>query len=125
MKSDNSRRQILKGLAAGVATSMLPSLVTAQSDAHPWWLGDGMPQESSGTPKIACAISLADGVTDAAIRGVVQIGVYHVLSGGPALPWSVSQLRPLVEKLKAGGVALGNLMIGGFSEHPLRQTRTR
>ena len=114
MKSGNPRRELLKGLAAGVVTSLLPSSVTAQSDANPWWLGDGMSQEGAGTPKIACAINLADGVTDAAIRGVVQIGVYHVLSGGPALPWSVGQLRPLVEKLKAGGVALGNLMIGGF-----------
>jgi len=94
--------------------SFLPSSVTAQSDAHPWWLGDGMPQEGVSTPKIACAINLADGVTDAAIRGVVQIGVYHVLSGGPALPWSVSQLQPLVDKLKGAGIALGNLMIGGF-----------
>ena len=97
-----------------MAVSFLPSSVTAQSDAHPWWLGDGMPQEGVGTPKIACAINLADGVTDAAIRGVVQIGVYHVLSGGPAIPWSVSQLQPLVVRLKAAGIALGNLMIGGF-----------
>ena len=114
MKSDNSRRELLKSLAAGMAVSFLPSSVTAQSDAHPWWLGDGMPQEGVDTPKIACAINLADGVTDAAIRGVVQIGVYHVLSGGPSLPWSVSQLQLLVDKLKAAGVVLGNLMIGGF-----------
>jgi mannonate dehydratase len=114
MKSDNSRRELLKSLAAGMAVSFLPSSVTAQSDVHPWWLGDGMPQEGVDTPKIACAINLADGVTDAAIRGVVQIGVYHVLSGGPSLPWSVSQLQLLVDKLKAAGVVLGNLMIGGF-----------
>jgi len=114
MKSDISRRELLMGLAAGMASSLLPSSVAAQSDAHPWWLGDGMPQEGAGTPKIACAINLADGVTDAAIRGVVQIGVYHVLSGGPALPWSVGQLQPLVDRLKAAGIALGNLMFGGF-----------
>ena len=114
MKSDISRRELLMGLAAGMASSLLPSSVAAQSDAHPWWLGDGMAQEGVGTPKIACAINLADGVTDAAIRGVLQIGVYHVLSGGPALPWSASQLQPLVDRLKAAGIALGNLMIGGF-----------
>ena len=116
MRSDISRREVFRNLAAGMATSLLPSSVFAQSDAHPWWLGDGMPQEGIGTPKIACAINLADGVTDAAIRGVVQIGVYHVLSGGPALPWSVGQLQPLVDKLKASGIALGNLMIGGFPD---------
>ncbi len=66
-----------------------------------------MPQEGPGTPKIACAIDLRDGVTDEAIRGVVQLGVYHVLSGGPSIPWRVSQLQPLIDKLKAGGVSLG------------------
>ncbi len=74
-----------------------------------------MPQESVATPKIACAIDVAQWrLTDEAIRRVVQIGVYHVLSGGPPIPWSVSQLQPIVDKLKAGGVTLGNLMIGGF-----------
>jgi mannonate dehydratase len=87
----------------------------AQSEKKPWWLGDGMPQESKGTPKIATAISLHDGVTDEAIRGVVQLGVYHVLTGGPALPWEASKLQPIFDKLKASGVTLGNLMIGGFT----------
>jgi mannonate dehydratase len=73
-----------------------------------------MPQESASTPKIACAIDLRNGVTDEAIRSVAQIGVYHVLSGGPPIPWSASQLQPLVDKLKSGGVTLGNLMINGF-----------
>ena len=45
---------------------------------------------------------------------MVQIGVYHVLSGGPPIPWTVDQLQPMVDKLKAGGVTLGNLMIAGF-----------
>ena len=74
-----------------------------------------MPQESVDTPKIACAIDLSDGITDEAIRGVVQIGVRHVLSGGPALPWTTGQLQPLVDKLRSSGVVLGNLMIGGFT----------
>ena len=74
-----------------------------------------MPQEGADTPKIACAIDLADGITDAAIRSVVQLGVYHVLGGGPrdavdrrpaSATWSTSS--------KPSGVTLGNLMIGGF-----------
>ena len=66
------------------------------------------------TPKIACAIDLSNGVTDEAIRSVVQLGVTHVLSGGPAIPWTVGELQPLMDRLKAAGVTLGNLMIGGF-----------
>jgi mannonate dehydratase len=109
-----SRRNFLKSASAvSLAPALMPVAAAAQ-EKKPWWLGNGMPQESAGTPKIACAISLADGVTDEAIRGVVQLGVYHVLSGGPQMPWTVAELQPMVDKLKGGGVALGNLMIGGF-----------
>ncbi len=115
MRSVVSRRGVMKAMgAASLATVVRPLALLAQEKSSPWWLGDGMPQEGPGTPKIACAIDLRDGVTDEAIRGVVQLGVYHVLSGGPPIPWSVSQLQPLIDKLMAGGVTLGNLMIGGF-----------
>jgi mannonate dehydratase len=114
MTSGISRRGILRGIATTALAPALLPMATAQSGKKPWWLGDGMPQEGAATPKIASAINLGDGVTDEAIRGVVQIGVYHVLSGGPALPWTVSALQPIVNKLKASGVMLGNLMIGGF-----------
>ena len=57
---------------------------------------------------------LRDGVTDEAIRSVVELGVSHVLSGGPSIPWTAGQLQPIIDKLKAAGVKLGNLMIGGF-----------
>ena len=116
MKSNISRRALLKRLTAStVASAFLPFAAEGQADKKPWWLGDGMPQESVDTPKIACAIDLSDGITDEAIRGVVQIGVRHVLSGGPALPWTTGQLQPLVDKLRSSGVVLGNLMIGGFT----------
>jgi len=110
-----SRRSILKGIAAAiVAPAALPVAAAAQSAAKPWWLGDGMPQEGPDTPKIALGANLHEGVTDELIRGLVQIGVYHTFSGGPRMPWTVGELKPWVDKLKAGGVTLGNLMIGGF-----------
>jgi mannonate dehydratase len=116
MKTRFSRRNLIKGIAAtAIAPALLPITADAQANKKPWWLGNGMPQEGPDTPKIACGISLRDGVTDAAIRGAVEIGVYHVLSGGPVMPWEASQLQPIVDKLKKGGVTLGNLMIGGFT----------
>lgn len=119
MASTVSRRNFLSSCLKGAgAASLAPALMPVAADAEegkPWWIGNGMPQESAGTPKIACAISLAGGVTDEAIRGVVQLGVYHALSGGPQIPWSVEELQPIVDKLKAGGVTLGNLMISGFT----------
>ena len=108
-----SRRNLIKGMGAAAALTPIPQ-VFAQAGAKPWWLGNGMPQESAGTPKIACAIDLRHGVTDEAIRRVVQLGVYHVLSGGPPIPWTAGRLQPIVEKLKVGGLTLGNLMISGF-----------
>jgi len=115
LRSDISRRSLIKGLAMTALTpTLLRVAASAQSQEKPWWLGDGMPQEGADTPKIACAINLAGGVTAAAIRGVVQLGVYHALSGGPALPWTAGELQPLVDRLRAKGVTLGNLMIGGF-----------
>jgi mannonate dehydratase len=112
MASGISRRGILKGMATTALAPALMPMASAQSGEKPWWLGNGMPQEGTGTPKIATAMSFTNGVTDEMIRSVVQLGVYHVLGGGPRIPWTVSDLQPMVDKLKAGGVTLGNLMIG-------------
>ena len=115
MRTVISRRSLIKGIGAATLAPVLPPMRSiAQQEARPWWLGDGMLQESAATPKIACAIDFGNGVTPEAIRSVVQIGVSHVLSGGPTIPWTVSQLQPIVNRLKTAGVTLGNLMIGGF-----------
>jgi mannonate dehydratase len=116
MVSEFSRRSILKGLAAtSLASALSRGWAQAPMGEGKWWLGTGMPQEGPDTPKLATAISLRNGVTDHDIRGVVQLGVYHVLSGGPPIPWTVEGLQPIADKLKAGGLTLGNLMIAGFT----------
>ena len=112
MSSYLSRRGLVKGM--GAATALIPSLRTAanasQAKSTP---GAGMPQEGAGTPKICCPINLQN-ISDSAVRQVRQIGVSHVLSGGPRMPWEETQLRTTVNKLKEGGLSLGNLMISGF-----------
>lgn len=114
-RSDLSRRTLIKGIAAtALAPALSQAAAFAQKEKKPWWLGDGMPQESADTPKIALGIDLHKGVTDQAIRSLVQIGVYHTFSGGLEIPWTVEQLKPWVDQLKSGGVTLGNLMIYGF-----------
>jgi mannonate dehydratase len=72
-----------------------------------------MPVEGPDTPKIAAPIN-GRNVTDEEMRMVKQIGVDHVLTGGPKMPWTVEELQPLVDKLKTGGLSLGNMMIAGF-----------
>jgi mannonate dehydratase len=113
MKSGLSRRNLLMRMGAAALAPTLPPLA-AQQETKPWWLGDGMPQESADTPKIACALDIRNGVTDEGIHSLVQIGVYHALSNGPRMPWTASQLQPIMDKMKAGGLTLGNLMLGGF-----------
>jgi mannonate dehydratase len=112
---DASRRNFLFRVGGAVALTALSSCgASAQSKKKPWWLGDGLPQEGPDTPKIASALGITNGATDEAIRSVLQLGVTHVLSGGPAIPWTENQLEPIVQKLKANGIVLGNLMISGF-----------
>jgi mannonate dehydratase len=115
MRNDLSRRRLLKGIAsAAIAQGFLPLAAMAQ-EKRPWWLGQGMPQEGPDTPKIATAIALRGGPTQEAMRMVLQVGVTHVLSGGPRIPWTVEELQPIVNTLKSNGIVLGNLMIDGFT----------
>ena len=53
-------------------------------------------------------------IDEAGCRKIKQLGVDHVLTGGPKIPWDEAQLKSMMDKLKAGGLTLGNLMIAGF-----------
>ncbi len=113
MNSELSRRSLVKTVAAA---SVFPASLKASAAGDAKWTpGAGMPQEGPNTPKIGCPINIRD-IDEAAMRRVKQIGVNHVLSGGPRIPWEEAQLQQFVDKLKQGGLALGNLMIGGFPD---------
>jgi mannonate dehydratase len=59
--------------------------------------------------------SLSAGRLDpAGMRRIKQLGVNDVLMGGPRIPWEESRIRSIIDELKSGGLALGNMMIGGF-----------
>ncbi len=87
--------------------------------------------EAQDTPKLALELSnsgpvatspgtrpmgnLAAGhVDEAGMRKVKQLGVDHIIMGGPAIPWREEDIRARMEKLKSAGLTLGNMMIGGF-----------
>jgi len=111
MASIISRRAALQ---TACSTVFWPAAKPAAAQAEEKWTpGPGMPQESAETPKICAPINVHD-LTDDAMREVKQIGVNNVLSGGPRMPWETSQLQAIVDRLKTGGLALGNLMISGF-----------
>ncbi len=103
-----TRRTILGQLAGSTAATSLA-------------FGVDMPDmnlEDPGIPRICLEMGnggLAAGRMDAAgMRRVKQLGVNHVATSGPALPWDEAQLRAMRDDLKAGGLILGNLMMGGF-----------
>jgi mannonate dehydratase len=110
MDTDFSRRNMLAGICSA---AFLPVRLAGSEAQGKWSPGAGMPKESSDTPKIAAPINGRE-ITDEAMRRVKQIGVDHVLMGGPPMPWEEEQLRGIVDKLKTGGLSLGNMMIAGF-----------
>ena len=103
LQSTLSRRNLLQ--ATGAA-ALLPSLTPAAPVPGPR-------AEGRDTPKI-CLGAGDGGANEAGMRRVKQLGVDHVLMGGPPIPWQDSDLRARIERFKAGGLSLGNLMIAGF-----------
>jgi mannonate dehydratase len=61
-------------------------------------------------PKI-CMLSSMD---RAYMRKIKQIGVNHVLTGGPQIPWTEKSLLELMDQFKTEGLTVINMMIGGF-----------
>src|SRR3984885_562851 len=74
--------------------------------------------EGKETPKICLEMGVgglsAGTIDEAGCRKIKQLGVDHVLTGGPKIPWDEAQLKAMMDKFKAGGLTLGNLMIAGF-----------
>src|SRR5260370_32291962 len=108
MKSKLNRRNVLQA-AGGVALS--PSLFAAAAIPGP---------RSEGPNRTKICLEVGSGglsagkIDDAGIRRVKQLGVDYGVIGGPQIPWQEDELRGRIEKLKAGGLPLYNLMIGGF-----------
>ena len=74
--------------------------------------------EDRDTPKICLEMGAgglaAGNLDEAGLRRVKQLGVDHVLTGGPPIPWRDDQIRSIMDRLRAGGLTLGNMMIAGF-----------
>jgi mannonate dehydratase len=83
------------------------------------------PKEGKDTPKIALGMGDGGALAGAGAaaantpppdptagpRRIKQLGVDHVLSGGPATPWTEQSLNAVMERWKAAGVTVSNLMI--------------
>ena len=114
MRFNSSRRQAIKSIGAAAVIAPVARALRGGVPAPPKTTDEG-----PDTPKLCLEMgggNLAAGaLTDAGMRRVKQLGVDHVLMGGPRIPWQEEQIRSLMDRLKSGGLALGNMMIGGFS----------
>ncbi|MGH9663599.1 MAG: hypothetical protein ACRD9L_04140, partial [Bryobacteraceae bacterium] len=115
MNADLSRRRMLQ--AAG-ATALWPASAPVAGAS-----AEGMGVEGPDTPKLCLGISarvpagrnVPEGWMDEeGMRRVKQLGVNHVLMGGPRIPWEEGEIRARMETLRRGGLSLGNMMIDGF-----------
>lgn len=133
MRTTVSRRHFLEVVGLGAATlSAAPVSATGTSDAARAAAeaaaadaaGEAvaaaqakasafrMPGEGKDTPKICLGVPAT--LDEAGMRRVKQIGVDYVLGGGPRIPWTEEDIRARIERFKAGGITLCNLMISGF-----------
>jgi mannonate dehydratase len=101
--------------AMGAAAVLRPLASLARAETPP---PRPMQGEAAETPKLCLEMGggdLAAGALSAAgMRRVKQLGVDHVLMGGLPIAWQEEQIRSVMDRLKTGGLALGNMMIGGF-----------
>jgi mannonate dehydratase len=118
VSNNPSRRTLLK--TAGAAALGLPAAYAVSPSASADQAS--LRVEGKDTPKIcleaglggAAAGASADEAAAAAARRIRQLGVDHVISGGPRIPWEESRLKETMDRLKSNGLTLANLMISGF-----------
>jgi mannonate dehydratase len=99
-----SRRGLLQ--AAGAA-AVLPMARAAMKGPWP-------PAAGASTPKICLGVSAEP--DEKRMRALTQIGVDYVLMGGPRIPWEESDIRARMDRFKAAGITVCNMMISGFND---------
>src|SRR5215468_168903 len=109
MNSAFSRRRMLQAVSAATFFS-----TSSKTPAAPSAKDFRMPSEGKDTPKIC--LGVRPDLDEAGMRQLKQVGVDHLLSGGPRIPWEESDIRARIERFKTGGLTLCNLMIAGFND---------
>ena len=109
MNSVFSRRRMLQAMSATAVFS-----ISSEPSAAPAAKNFRMPSEGKDTPKIC--LGVRPDLDEDGMRQLKQIGVDYVLSGGPTIPWEEADIRGRMERFKAGGLTLCNLMISGFND---------
>jgi mannonate dehydratase len=113
MRFNRSRRQAMKAIGTAAVIAPLTRTIYGPASVPP-----RMQSEGPDTPKLCLEMgggNLAAGaLSEGGMRRVKELGVDHVLTGGPPIPWQEEQIRSAMDRLRTGGLTLGNLMIAGF-----------
>ncbi len=103
-----SRRSLLKNMSTAALLSS-STIAKGQPLAN---------EPGRATPNIALEINgklAAASMDEPGMREVKQLGVNHVIMGGPPIPWNREQIVELVNRFKSAELTLGNMMISGFT----------
>lgn len=104
MSNRLSRRRMLQSASAA---AFVPFPLSAAPPAWP-------PPVTANLPKIC--LGTQGSADEATMRRLKQIGVDYVLMGGPRIPWEEADIRARIERFKAAGITLFNMMISGFDD---------
>ena len=101
MKTNLSRRELAHAIgAAALSSSVASGAAPARSLT-----------EGPDTPKLCMNISVHE-LNEASMRRVKQLGVSHIyMASSPPIPWQEADIRSMMDRLKEGGLTLGNMMI--------------
>ncbi|MDX2029326.1 MAG: mannonate dehydratase [Blastocatellia bacterium] len=100
-----TRRKMMQ--AAGATALLSPMASAARAAQQGAW-----PPAKTGAPKIC--LGVRPDLDAAGMRRIKQLGVDDVLMGGPPIPWTEEVLRERMDRFKAGGLTICNMMISGF-----------
>ena len=110
MKKNLSRRRLLKSMGAATLAPLFPSIVSSRA------FGAGSKSwpilETADTPKLCLGTSRTADTTK--MRMIKQLGVDHVLMGGPPMPWTEEALNEIISRFEKYGLKVINMMIGGY-----------
>lgn len=121
---DNRRDFIKKGASIAAAFSVVGLSACSTSVKDDGKGGEKNNSESAqavdwpvtfGSNEPRVCVGLSSNATVEEMQQVKQLGVDYVLMGGPPIPWTESGLRTIMDRFKAEGLTIINMMIGG---HP-------
>jgi mannonate dehydratase len=104
-----SRRRVMQAAGVAALSPMIFSRPARAAQKVSW-----PPALGAGSPRICLGAS--PDLDAKGMQALKQIGIDYVLMGGPRIPWQEADLRARMERFKAAGITICNMMISGFND---------